>query len=107
MAELAKLFGARVRALRAERRFSQAELAERAGLSEEWIRRMERGQASPSFQTIQSLAEALGAHAHEFFVEGVASAASERLAAAGEGLNEDQVAWLLNGARLLRVISHS
>ena len=102
MSDLAKLFGERVKALRAERGFSQVDLAERAQISEEWVRRIERGAATPSFQTIQSLAVALDAGYAELFSDRPPQGADARLAAAVEGLDEDAVRWLINGARLLR-----
>lgn len=101
MAELAKAFGQRVRALRAERGFSQSELAERAGMSEEWVRRIERGEGAPSFTSLEALSEALDAPVSELFAEAPASDA-ERFARAVEGLGEDAVQWLIRGARLLR-----
>ncbi len=101
MAELAKLFGLRLKALRSERGFTQVDLAERASLSEEWIRRIERGDASPSFYTIEALATALSVAYTEFFGD-TPTAPEGRLGAALEGLDEDAVRWLVNGARLLR-----
>jgi transcriptional regulator with XRE-family HTH domain len=61
MSELAKAFGDALRRLRADRGLTQPQLADAAGLSEEWIRRIERGSASPSFETIEALAKALDA----------------------------------------------
>jgi transcriptional regulator with XRE-family HTH domain len=102
MSDLAKLFGERVKALRAERGFSQVELADRAQLSEEWIRRIERGEASPSFQTIEVIAGALSVAYAELFTANPPTTPAARLDAALEGLDDDAVRWLINGARLLR-----
>lgn len=102
MSDLAKLFGERVKALRAEHGFSQVDLAERAQISEEWVRRIERGAAAPSFQTIHALATALDVGYAELFAETAPQGAEARFAAALEGLDEDAVRWLINGARLLR-----
>lgn len=52
-------FGTNVRTLRKLRGFSQAELAERADLSTDMLGRIERGQASSSFDTVEALARAL------------------------------------------------
>lgn len=59
MASLKSIFGTNVRTLRKLRGFSQAALAERAELSTDMLGRIERGQASPSFDTAEALAHAL------------------------------------------------
>lgn len=56
---LQSLFGRRVRSLRKLRDYTQEELAEATQLSTEYISRVERGLASPSFKNIARLAEAL------------------------------------------------
>lgn len=60
MGQLAKMFGRQVKALRRERGLSQAQLAEAVSLSEEWIRRIERGEGSPSLDAIEAISKALG-----------------------------------------------
>jgi transcriptional regulator with XRE-family HTH domain len=60
MGQLAKMFGRQVKALRRDRGVSQAQLAEAVSLSEEWIRRIERGEGSPSLDTIEAISLALG-----------------------------------------------
>jgi len=60
MGQLAKMFGRQVKSIRRERHLSQAQLAEAANLSEEWIRRIERGEGSPSLDSIEAIAAALG-----------------------------------------------
>jgi len=102
MSELAKLFGERVKALRAERGWSQVDLAEKAQRSEEWIRRIELGAGSPSFDTIEVIAGALSVAYAELFSQTPPSTPDARLAAAVEGLDEEAVRWLIAGARLLR-----
>ena len=37
---------------------SQTELADRSGLSQTWVSRLERGAGNPTLETLQSLAEA-------------------------------------------------
>lgn len=59
MTTLKNIFGTNVRTLRKLRGFSQAELAERADLSTDMLGRIERGQASSSFDTVEALARAL------------------------------------------------
>lgn len=51
--------GLAVRALRKDRRMTQAELAERAGLAYETVSRVETGREPPSLRTAMALADAL------------------------------------------------
>jgi transcriptional regulator with XRE-family HTH domain len=57
-------FGLAIRALRRRRRWTQAELADRAGVSQAAASRTERGDArSQTIRTLERIAEALGARA--------------------------------------------
>lgn len=56
---LGRRFGAHVRALREARKLTQEALAERADLSVDAIRRIERGAFSPSLNTVDGLAKGL------------------------------------------------
>lgn len=67
MPTLKGLFGSSVRAHRVAKGLSQPELADAAYISEAWLRRIELGQASPSFDTIEALCIALGVSAPELF----------------------------------------
>lgn len=58
--------GQRVKALRAERGFTIAELAARAGVSVGLISQIERGNSNPSMSTLEKLRDALGANFWEF-----------------------------------------
>jgi transcriptional regulator with XRE-family HTH domain len=58
-AELGKLFGGRLRDLRAARHLTQESLAERAGLPQTHISAMERGIKLPNLVTLLRLAVAL------------------------------------------------
>jgi transcriptional regulator with XRE-family HTH domain len=49
-----------LRRLRTKRGLSQQRLAERSGLSREYVARLETGQHNPSLATLQKLAKALG-----------------------------------------------
>jgi transcriptional regulator with XRE-family HTH domain len=49
----------RLREWRAKRKMSQRELAERSGVSREYIARIELGQHDPTVSTLEKLAEAL------------------------------------------------
>ena len=53
------LFGQRVRLLRERSGKTQAQLAERIGVTEQYIGMIERGRSSPSFAVIQKLCQAL------------------------------------------------
>jgi DNA-binding XRE family transcriptional regulator len=55
----------RLRALRTDRRWTQRELAERAGISKEAIHVYERGRKCPHQSTLRLLAAALGVSADE------------------------------------------
>lgn len=59
-ASLSERFGARVRALRTARGWSQATLAESVGLSPNHVGVMERGEKAPTLDTVEAVAKALG-----------------------------------------------
>jgi transcriptional regulator with XRE-family HTH domain len=67
LASLKVLFGDCVRTHRVALGMSQPELADAAGISEVWLRRIERGTASPSFEIIEALAAALKVQPAELF----------------------------------------
>jgi transcriptional regulator with XRE-family HTH domain len=58
-ASLSERFGARVRALRTARGWSQARLAEAVGLSPNHVGVMERGEKAPTLDTVEAVARAL------------------------------------------------
>lgn len=60
-------FGRRVRSLRNLRDLTQEEFAEKADLSPEYVGKIERGGASPSFSVIAGLAGALDIRPVELF----------------------------------------
>ena len=57
---MAKQVGRRVRQLRTASGFTQARLAERAGMATQAVSRIERGERSPTLETLDKLAAALG-----------------------------------------------
>jgi putative transcriptional regulator len=59
VASLRKRFGKRLRELRTEKGFNQLYLGTLAGVSEDFISLVERGINTPSFETIEALADAL------------------------------------------------
>jgi transcriptional regulator with XRE-family HTH domain len=62
------LFGQRVRLLREKCGKTQAQLAERIGVTEQYIGMIERGRSSPSFAVIQKLCQALAAKPAHLFL---------------------------------------
>ena len=55
-----KRIGQRIASVRKEKGMSQTELAERCGLAQSHIARIEAGRYSVGFDTLQAIAEALG-----------------------------------------------
>jgi transcriptional regulator with XRE-family HTH domain len=52
--------GMRLKQLRVTKKMSQAALAKRAGLTREYVNKLEAGKQDPSLTTISALAKALG-----------------------------------------------
>jgi transcriptional regulator with XRE-family HTH domain len=102
MAGLGKIFGSRVRALRSKRGLTQVQLADQAQVSEEWVRRIERGEGSPSFDTVEALANSLNVRPDELFAAETPPRDGVRLAQAVAHLSDQEIEWLLDGARLLK-----
>lgn len=67
MVDARMLFGKRVKQLRRDRGLTQAQLAEVVDLSVNYISQIETGEASPTFQTIVRLAEALRVELRDLF----------------------------------------
>lgn len=65
--DVRKHFGARLRSLRLGRALTQLQLAQRVGISDRHLSRMERGLVSPSFECIENLCQALGTSPAELF----------------------------------------
>jgi transcriptional regulator with XRE-family HTH domain len=65
--QLRDKFGNRVRTLRAGRGFTQEQLAERAGISVDFLSLIERGKNSPSFENLDELADSLGVTVAQLF----------------------------------------
>lgn len=49
-----------LRALRAQKKFSQEKLAHKAGISVSYVSMLERGERSPPLETLECIAKALG-----------------------------------------------
>jgi transcriptional regulator with XRE-family HTH domain len=58
--DICKRFGERLRELRKDRGWRQLDLAEQAGISENYVSELELGQKEICLRTIDSLAKALG-----------------------------------------------
>ena len=67
MTSLRLSFGKRVKQLRKQAGLSQEELAERAGISVDFVSLVERGINAPSFETLERLCEALGRVPRDLF----------------------------------------
>jgi putative transcriptional regulator len=59
----------RIRVLRAERRWSQADLAERVGVSRNSINSIENGKVDPSLPLAFRIADAFGLRVEEVFTQ--------------------------------------
>jgi transcriptional regulator with XRE-family HTH domain len=64
---LREKFGNRIRLLRGDRGLTQEQLAERAGISVDFLSLIERGKNSPSFDNLDDIAGALGVSVAELF----------------------------------------
>jgi transcriptional regulator with XRE-family HTH domain len=67
MSNIKLLFGKRLRQLRRQADFTQEQLAERIGVSVEFVSNMERGINAPSFETLERLAGSLKLKVSELF----------------------------------------
>ena len=65
--QLREKFGQRVRWLRSEHGLTQEQLAERAGISVDFLSLIERGKSAPSFENLDDLASALEVSVVELF----------------------------------------
>jgi transcriptional regulator with XRE-family HTH domain len=96
MGELAKRFGRQVRALRRARGLTQVQLADAAGLSEEWVRRVERGEGTPSLDAVEAFSSVLDAPIPDLFGASL-SAEQERMAGIHKltgKLSDEELAWV-------------
>ena len=72
--DLKKAFGQRMRTLRKQKRLSQEDLAEKAGLHPTYVGGVERGERNPSFESVLKISEALGISPSQLFrFEGIRS----------------------------------
>jgi len=67
--EIRAIFGQRIKAFRNRRNWSQADLAEYANISPNYLGDIERGKKWPHPDTLSKLADAFGVKVYEFFLE--------------------------------------
>ena len=78
--ELQKKLGNKIRELRKKREMTQASLAEKTGLSDNFIGLLERGQTTPSLETLDRISKALKVPIRELFdFETTGKVSKERL----------------------------
>lgn len=63
------VFGRRLRELRCKQGMSQEQLGHRSGPHRNFVGKIERGEVSPTLDTIHKLARGLGVQVHELFVK--------------------------------------
>lgn len=78
--------GRNVRRLRQERGVNLSDLAASAGISLAMLSRLEKGDVSPSLETLVAVAEALGTHAAALLKDEAAQQSDAQLVPKGEGL---------------------
>lgn len=72
--QLEEAFGKNLRSLRLKRKLTQKDLALRSGLTERYLRNLERGLSSPTLSAIVNLASSLEVGAHDLVKQAVDSA---------------------------------
>lgn len=92
---LLHLIAERIRTRRKEMGLSQEQLAERAGLSHNYLARLELAWNSPSLSTLISLASALGVHISDLLAtEEIWQDRGRELAHSLEGLKPEEVEYV-------------
>lgn len=98
-----KAFGLRLRTSRKHAGLSQRELAERAGIAEKYLSRVEVGAAVPSIRVARDLAAALGVNL-DALADGKTTALDARLATAVRVLQRLAPEDLERAVRVLRAL---
>jgi len=93
MSDLEKRFGRRLKQIRTSRGLTQAGLGDLAGFSEEWVRKIERGEGGPRFGAIEKLSSALGVDVSALFLPDDPTV-GDRIAAASANLSPAEVDWV-------------
>ncbi len=90
MATLREQFARRLKALRAQRGLTQDELAKAIGRSASLVSSLERGIDATSFETLDSLAKALGVAVRDLFEFGVGPTISAPSATSRRGGSDER-----------------
>jgi len=99
MAKIYRQVGARIRTIRKKAGLTQAQLGERAGITPDYLGRIERGQGAVTLETLSHIASALGAPLRQLLdVDELPSASREDV------LKSIQVILKKKGAEELRRI---
>lgn len=80
MGTMAKLLGARIRQLRRQRAWSQENLAYKAGMNTSYLGQVERGEKSPTVDSLEKISSALDVDLEELFAFGSVSEESNAFA---------------------------
>lgn len=80
---------------------SVADLSDALGISDEWVRRIERGTGKPSLDTIEALSQVFGVSMVMLFAADDGEGRFERLRSAAASLLDQDLAWLLDLVDLL------
>ncbi|WP_374017609.1 helix-turn-helix domain-containing protein [Paenibacillus thiaminolyticus] len=83
MSDLKIFLGARIRELRKQRGYTQAELGEQCGMKASYIGGAERGSLNISLDSLERIVRALDVSIEQFFSFDTASVDAERLGIAG------------------------
>lgn len=67
MTKLKEKFGDKIKKLRVEKGITQEVLADKAGISVDFLSLIERGRNAPSFENLEKLAEAFGVPVKDLF----------------------------------------
>jgi len=67
MSELKSKVGQKIRNIRKKIEITQEKLAEKAGISVDFLSLIERGRNAPSLESLEKIAKALGVSVKEFF----------------------------------------
>lgn len=101
MVDLPKIVAANVKSGRVRAGLTQVRLGEIAGYSEEWIRRIERGDGSASLEAIGAISKALEIEPFTLLLEGGRVSASA-LSAEIDRLGADERAWIADLVSLMQ-----
>ena len=102
MLTMQEFWGSQLRTFRNAQGLSQIELAERIEVSKETIGKIERGQAAPSFRTIDKICRELGRPPSSFFQRDryerhqPASTALEKLVSKASKMTDAELEWVLS-----------